>query len=162
MSTDTKRSLFVVEDEFMILLNRVDQLQSVGYEVFEAGSVNVAAAQVENFKRRYEGRKIDALLTDWKLEPTAPNTEPGGKEAIRLMRREFPDAKIFIISSWPREEVLKACEDIIDINKIKFIPKTVSDIELLRIIQNDVPPSHPHAPQAGPRDNVCRPLKLAS
>jgi CheY-like chemotaxis protein len=83
----TRVSVLVVEDEALVRLEIVDQLQEVGFHVFEAAHADEAIALLE------EHPEIRLLFTDIDM----PGTMDGLKLAAAV-RKRWPPVKIIVTS----------------------------------------------------------------
>lgn len=84
---DDKIAVLVVEDEVLIRLDIVSQLESEGFEVFEAASADEAVAMLE------QNSSIRLLFTDIDM--------PGTMDGLKLagaVRDRWPPVKIIVTS----------------------------------------------------------------
>ncbi len=80
-------AVLVVEDEFLIRLDIVDQLEREGFEVFEAADADAAIVMLETFNQ------IRLVFTDIDM--------PGSMDGLKLaaaVRDRWPPVKIIVTS----------------------------------------------------------------
>jgi DNA-binding NtrC family response regulator len=84
---DRKASILVVEDEPIIRMSLADHIESVGFDVIETGSGDLAKEILQ------EGKPIDVLVTDVLM--------PGWLDGVGLAlwtREHHPGIKIIVVS----------------------------------------------------------------
>lgn len=78
--------VLVVEDEVLIRLATSDELRDAGFEVIEAANADEALRYLRSLP-------VDAVLTDVRMPGSMD-----GLDLARLVRRDYPDVAVFIVS----------------------------------------------------------------